>query len=141
MRLLKEPLVHFVVAGAVLFGGYSLINRSGQSPSPAEPIHIGAGEFRWIKETFSSQWRRAPTAEELSGLLAGFLKRPDDARTGLGVHAGKACDVDSAVEALQDWPWDMRHWTVRNSQRHDVAVKSVNMALELETLSFALANR
>ena len=90
MRLLKEPLVHFVVAGAVLFGGYSLINRSGQSPSPAEPIRIGEGEVRWIKETFSSQWRRAPTAEELSGLLAGFLEEDLFAREAraLGLDQG-----------------------------------------------------
>ena len=90
MRLLKEPLVHFVVAGAVLFGGYSLINRSVQSPSLAEPVRIGEGEVRWIKETFSSQWRRAPTAEELSGLLAGFLEEDLLAREAraLGLDQG-----------------------------------------------------
>jgi parvulin-like peptidyl-prolyl cis-trans isomerase-like protein len=74
MRVLTEPLVHFVLVGAVLFGGYSLLNRSIPSGSTTEPVRIGEGEVRWITETFTSQWRRAPTAEELNGLLAGFLE-------------------------------------------------------------------
>ncbi len=30
------------------------------------------------------------------------------------------CDVDAAVRWLQEAPWDLRHWSVRNSHRADI---------------------
>jgi parvulin-like peptidyl-prolyl isomerase len=75
MKALKEPLLHFVIAGALLFGAYALVNR-GEQPgnTTAGPIHIGGGEISWLRETFSNQWHRAPTNEELSGLVASLLE-------------------------------------------------------------------
>lgn len=67
-------MLHFVVAGAVLFAGYELVNRDEMNPSPTDPIHIGDGEIRWLKETFSNQWQRPPTEIELRGLVTGFLE-------------------------------------------------------------------
>ena len=67
-------MLHFAVAGAVLFAGYALINR-GETTLPAtDPVHIGEGEIRWLKETFANQWRRQPTGDELRGLVAGLLE-------------------------------------------------------------------
>jgi PPIC-type PPIASE domain len=66
--------VHFVVAGAVLFAGYALINRGERTVPETDPIQIGEGQIRWLKETFSNQWRREPTGDELRGLVAGFLE-------------------------------------------------------------------
>ncbi|MET0875375.1 MAG: peptidyl-prolyl cis-trans isomerase [Pseudolabrys sp.] len=74
MKLLREPLVHFVVAGAVLFAGYTLINRGDTSLLVTDPVQIGEGEICWLKETFANQWRREPTDDELRGLVAGFLE-------------------------------------------------------------------
>ena len=65
-------MLHFIVAGALLFAGYTLVNR-GETGS-AEPVHVGAGEIRWLKETFANQWHRMPSDDELRGLVAGFLE-------------------------------------------------------------------
>ncbi len=73
-KLLREPLLHFVVAGAVLFAGYELTDRGEVSQGRMDPIHIGQGEVRWLRETFANQWRRAPTSEELSELVAGLVE-------------------------------------------------------------------
>ena len=70
MKLLREPLFHFVIAGALLFGGYEWLNRGEQTAMPDEPIRIGEGQVRWLQETFAAQWRRSPTKEEMKGLLA-----------------------------------------------------------------------
>ena len=74
LKLLRDPLLHFVVVGAVLFAGYELINGGELKPSATDPVHIGEGEIRWLKDTFANQWQRPPTEDELRGLVAGFLE-------------------------------------------------------------------
>ena len=73
MKFYRDPLLHFAVAGALLFIGYTLMNRGEKDPS-TEPVHIGNGEVRWLKETFANQWQRTPTDDELRGLVAGFVE-------------------------------------------------------------------
>ena len=74
MKPLQEPLFHFLLAGAVLFGGYSLLNRTADdSQSNRAQIHIGQGEVRWLTETWTLQRQRGPTHEELRSLVAEFL--------------------------------------------------------------------
>ena len=65
MKLLTEPLLHFVVVGALLFGGYSWLNDKSATPFLDEPVRIGEGDVRWLKQTWLSQWLREPTADEL----------------------------------------------------------------------------
>jgi len=74
VNALKEPLLHFALAGAVLFGGYALLNRGEPRAADAEAIHIGDGEVRWLRETFTNQWRREPTSDELKGLVESLLE-------------------------------------------------------------------
>ena len=73
MRLYRDPLLHFIVAGALLFIGYALMNR-GTDPPSTDPVHIGEGEIRWLKETFANQWHREPTGEELHRLVLSLLE-------------------------------------------------------------------
>jgi hypothetical protein len=74
LKLLREPLLHFVVAGAVLFGGYELSNRGEMDPPATDPVHIGEGDIRWLKDTFANQWQHPPNEDELRGLVASFLE-------------------------------------------------------------------
>ena len=74
LKLLRDPLLHFVIVGAVLFAGYELIIGGELKPSATDPVHIGEGEIRWLKETFANQWQRPPTEDELRGLVGGFLE-------------------------------------------------------------------
>lgn len=80
MTFLREPLLHFAIVGAVLFGGYSWLNeRQGESLA-TEPVRIGEGDIRWLKQTWSSQWLREPTADELKGLAQDLLNEKMMAR-------------------------------------------------------------
>ncbi|MFL6812274.1 MAG: peptidyl-prolyl cis-trans isomerase, partial [Bradyrhizobium canariense] len=69
MRILREPLLHFAVAGAILFASYECLNPSGTTSPAVQAIKIGEGEVRWLQETFTNQWRRSPTADEMKDLL------------------------------------------------------------------------
>jgi hypothetical protein len=74
-RLLKEPLLHFLVLGALVFAVYSWLNRSSPAnKSTAGTVRITSNEIAWLKETWSRQWQREPTRDELRGLVTDFLK-------------------------------------------------------------------
>jgi len=71
-RLVKEPLLHFLAAGALLFAAYAWLNRGGGD----EPrvVRITAQEVDWLVETWSRQWQRPPDEQELRGLVTDYLK-------------------------------------------------------------------
>ena len=74
-RLLKEPLLHFLVLGALFFAVYSRLNHSlPYNKSTAGTVRITGNEIAWLKETWSRQWQREPTRDELRGLVTDFLK-------------------------------------------------------------------
>jgi hypothetical protein len=74
MRLLKEPLLHFMVIGGLLFGAHAALAPSDDAEATAFTIHLTAADADWLKQTWTRQWNRSPTDEELRGLLADHLK-------------------------------------------------------------------
>jgi parvulin-like peptidyl-prolyl isomerase len=80
MTLLREPLLHFAIVGAILFGSYSWLNDKDVEASAVPPVRIGEGDLRWLKQTWSSQWLREPTADELKGLVDDLLNEKVMAR-------------------------------------------------------------
>lgn len=83
MKLLGEPLLHFAVGGAILFAGFAWLNREQVDPRGVEPVRIGEGEVRWLKETWANQWLREPSPEELQGLIADLVSEELLAREAL----------------------------------------------------------
>ena len=73
-RLLKEPLLHFLLFGALLFGAYAWMNRGAGDVRPVRQVRVGENDVKWLKETWARQWQREPTREELRGLVMDFLK-------------------------------------------------------------------
>jgi len=73
MKLLKEPLLHFIVAGAVLFAAHAWLGTTQVATSGLEPVRIGKGQVAWLTETWSKQWLRQPSSEELKGLIDGLV--------------------------------------------------------------------
>jgi hypothetical protein len=66
-RLLKEPLLHFLLLGAAIFAAYGVVSKR----SSGEPgkIIISAGQVAAMAESFTGTWRRPPTREEIEGLI------------------------------------------------------------------------
>ena len=85
MKLLREPLLHFLIAGSLLFGGYEWLNRAAPAPETEGPVRIGDGEVRWLRETFANQWRRGPTGEEMNDLVATLVEEELLAREARGL--------------------------------------------------------
>jgi hypothetical protein len=72
-QLLKEPLLHFLVIGAVLFGAYAWLNRDRNDAAVPE-LRVAAGDVQWLTDTFALERQRAPTQEELRALVRDFVK-------------------------------------------------------------------
>jgi hypothetical protein len=69
---LKEPLLHFLVAGGLLFVAYAWRNRGGgEAPGV---VRITAAEAHWLKETWARQWLHPPSEQELRGVVADYVK-------------------------------------------------------------------
>ncbi|SPF39032.1 conserved exported hypothetical protein [Syntrophobacter sp. SbD1] len=90
-RLLKEPLFHFLVLGALLFAGYGLLNRSVQPASGR--IVISQGKIENLRAAFSGVWQRPPTAEELEGLVRDHIHEEVFTREAMAL----GLDRDDAV--------------------------------------------
>jgi hypothetical protein len=95
MKFLKEPLVHFLFVGAALFAAYAVIDRAPtqETGSQQRELHIGEGDVRWVAETWTRQWQRSPSQEELRGLVRDLLKEELLAREAHEL----ALDKDDAV--------------------------------------------
>jgi hypothetical protein len=75
MRVLKEPLLHFVAIGGLLFAAHAALDPGGDGPAAAPTaIHLTAEDAEWLKQMWTRQWRRPPTDEELKSLVADHLK-------------------------------------------------------------------
>ena len=71
-RLVREPLVHFLVLGAGLFVLYALINP-GAATQRTTRIEVGPDELAWITTTWSQQYRRPPSDTELRSLVDDYV--------------------------------------------------------------------
>jgi hypothetical protein len=69
---LKEPLLHFLVAGGLLFAAYTWLNRGGGEVPGV--VRITAAEVHWLKATWARQWQRPPSEQELRGVVADYVK-------------------------------------------------------------------
>ena len=69
-RLLREPLLHFLLIGALLFGLYGLAPPGPLTAvAPSKEIRLSLDEINQLTQLFQSQWRRAPTPQELQRLV------------------------------------------------------------------------
>src|ERR1043166_5819864 len=73
-RVAREPLLHFLLIGAVLFVAYAWRNHAAAGEGKGREVRVSQSDVLWLKETFAKQWQREPTREELRGLLTEFLK-------------------------------------------------------------------
>ena len=71
MKLLREPLVHFLVLGAGLFLVYGRIGAPGAT-EPDE-IHVSTAQIQRLAAGWERTWQRPPTPQELDGLVQDHI--------------------------------------------------------------------
>ncbi len=71
-RLLREPLVHFVVLGAAVFGGYHLLG--GKLEREPASIVVSRAQVERLAIGFTRTWQRPPSEEELHALIGEHVR-------------------------------------------------------------------
>ena len=71
-RWLREPLLHFLIIGAVLFLLFGLARGRGSGEAEDEVV-VSAGRIGQLANIFARTWQRPPTREELEGLIDDFV--------------------------------------------------------------------
>lgn len=71
-KLLREPLVHFLLLGTALFAADGvLVKRAATEPGK---IVVSQVRIDHLTQGFARTWLRAPTAEELEGLIRDYIR-------------------------------------------------------------------
>lgn len=68
-RILREPLIHFLLLGALLFAIYAYTERGSVVDDRSRQLALSYDDLAQLALVFQSQWRRDPTPEEFNGLV------------------------------------------------------------------------
>ncbi|MHC4338992.1 MAG: peptidylprolyl isomerase [Planctomycetota bacterium] len=68
LRLLKDPLVHFLLLGGAVFALFALTREPAEA-APRDEIVITAGQVRQLAAVFEKTWQRPSTPAELENLV------------------------------------------------------------------------
>jgi hypothetical protein len=86
-RLLREPLLHFLLLGGVLF---VVFGRGGpEPPAGGTEIVVTAADIQRIAAGFSATWQRPPSENELQGAINDYVREEVLYRTGLSLGLDK----------------------------------------------------
>jgi hypothetical protein len=119
-RLLREPLLHFLLLGTVLFLADARWSKTGTHRSSAEII-VTTGRIEHLATGFAKTWQRPPTGAELKGLIDDWVREEIATReaTALGL------DQDDSV--------------IRRRLRQKLEFISEDLAAEVEPTDADLA--
>ena len=73
MKLLREPLLHFVLIGAAIYLLYGAFAESLPEVDD-KTIVVTEGEIEWMQTSWHKRWRRPPTSKEFDGLIQQYVR-------------------------------------------------------------------
>jgi hypothetical protein len=86
-RLLREPLLHFLLLGGVLF---VIFGRGGpEPPAGGTEIVVTPADIQRIAAGFGATWQRPPSKDELQGAINDYIREEVLYRTGLSLGLDK----------------------------------------------------
>lgn len=87
-KVLREPLLHFLLIGLALFAVYGWMNR-GRTSNGNYQIVLSMDDLKQLDISFVSQWHRQPTPDEFRGLVESFIRQEVLYREGLAMGLDK----------------------------------------------------
>jgi hypothetical protein len=82
-RLVKEPLVHFLALGLVIFAVCTALSGSYTRP---DQIVVSRGKIEQLAALFAKTWQRPPTGDELKGIIDDHVREEVYYREALALN-------------------------------------------------------
>jgi len=86
-KLLREPLVHFLLLGLLVFAGFKFTSRS-DAGEPGK-IVVNQAQVESLVNGFTRTWQRPPTNLELEGLIREYIREEVCTREALALGLDK----------------------------------------------------
>lgn len=86
-KLLREPLVHFLLLGLLVFAGFKVTSRN-EASEPGK-IVVTQAQVESLVTGFSRTWQRPPTTIELEGLIREYIREEVCTREALALGLDK----------------------------------------------------
>lgn len=83
-RLLRDPLLHFFLIAAGIFGLYAVFDDT-PPPAAANRLVIGEDDARRLVAEFEATWRRPPTVDELDHMIGQLVREEVYVREALAL--------------------------------------------------------
>jgi len=83
-QLAREPLVHFLTIGVLVFAVFSTLNDTPPRPA-ADQIVVTPEIAARLASSFEATWRRPPTRDELAGLIEDHVREEIYVREALAL--------------------------------------------------------
>ena len=72
LRLLREPLLHFLGIGGLIFVLFAAVSEPDSEP--ADTIVVGPERIEQLAKGFQAVWRRPPSDDELRAIINNFVR-------------------------------------------------------------------
>ncbi|WIY24431.1 peptidylprolyl isomerase [Parasedimentitalea psychrophila] len=72
-RIVKEPLVHFLLIGGLIFAAYSVFDDRPTAPT-SQQIVITQADLSALSAQFESVWKRKPQPQEFSSMIEEMIR-------------------------------------------------------------------
>ncbi len=92
-RLLREPLLHFLLLGVALFAIYAYLHRGRGGFESSKEIALTMDELRQMDLYFESQWHRQPTPAEFQAMVEDKVHEEVLYREGLAMGLDKDDEI------------------------------------------------
>jgi hypothetical protein len=84
-RWAREPLLHFLLIGAALFVIYHWLNPTAANWDTSRRIELTNDDIRQLEISWTAQWQRPPTPEEIRNLVEDKVRQEILYREGLAL--------------------------------------------------------
>ncbi len=127
LRLLREPLLHFLAIGGLIFVLFAAMSEPGSEP--ADTIVVGPERIEQLAKGFQAVWRRPPTDDELRAMIDDFVREEIYYREALALGLNSNDTVvrrrlrqkmefltDSGAEILEPVAGELETYLLANEQ-------------------------
>src|SRR6516225_448229 len=129
-RWLREPLLHFLLLGLLLFCVYAYINRGRGGVESSKQIELTLDDLRQMEMYFESQWHRPPTQQEFQAMVEDKVREEVLYREGIAMGLDKDDTIvkrrmaqkmqflaEDVAAAHEPTPAELKAWFEKNGKK------------------------